>query len=251
MLAALSDTDADVLSYLATTRETSRYELKNKIDRAYSGIYRSISKLNEMKLITVTRVEPNQRNREVEVKYYSLTNLGLFNTLGLVKTWENIDQVAETHKDKYPLVFGKWSFYKKNNILEIIKQRLYNGVLAGINILQHTPAEYIEEFDSEDEIIHQFENDKFQQRMKRLLKSSKIIRHEPKTALTQAVFGTKEFQFTSEKKSNFVELKKIWEVCKKDKELYEYYLQEINDDIKAEEKVLDNLILWRKIILIS
>lgn len=251
MLEQLSKTDIDILYTLAVKKETSRYELKDITNRAYSGIHRSISKLLSMKLIYETRTEPNKKNRNVEVKYYSLTNIGLFNTLGLVKTWENIDLVANTHPEKYPLIFGKWGFFKENGILELIVERLFNGVYMGLHILGNTPYEDIDYLESENTVLDEFSNEFIKEIKRRFIRNRNIIRPKPEIALTQAVFGIHEFPKTTIKSMSFKELNKIWNVCKQDTELRNYYLQENSDEIKSGERDLINLHFWENIFLNS
>lgn len=108
----LSDTEREALAYLALNREASRYMVEKGIGRAYSGVYGAIASLQEKALVQAVREEPNRRNPNITVEYYSLTLDGFYHALLLDPVLDNLERVSEAHGDKLPLILGKWSLYK-------------------------------------------------------------------------------------------------------------------------------------------
>lgn len=108
----LPDTEREVLAYLAVNREASRYMVEKGIGRAYSGVHGAIKTLQENGLVEAVREEPNRRNPKIQVEYYSLTRLGFYGSLLLDPVLDNLDNVAEAHGDRLPLILGKWRLFK-------------------------------------------------------------------------------------------------------------------------------------------
>lgn len=181
----LSCTDRDILLYLASNPEANRWEIKNAINRAYSGIYRSIHKLLDFKQIKIKRERPGKRNFTINTPIYGLTKLGLYNSLLLKETWNHIEEVASAHKDKLPLVFGKWDHYKEKKVIGIVIKRLFIGIGAAYPTLSNVPPEVYDIFEEDEES----DSRTLDSDMKIRKKNRKIINSEIRMALTDSVLG--------------------------------------------------------------
>jgi len=134
------ETSLNILNVLAENKEYAQYDLDKKIEKDYHTVLRHLQALEKNGYIHLVRTEPAEKGGK-ERKIYELTLNGLILVLkkrselysalifGKVQEETNreieeaIDQVVSIHRDKLPLIFGKWVFFKENNIKDLIVRR--------------------------------------------------------------------------------------------------------------------------------
>jgi len=237
----LSKTDRDILEYLARNREATKWTLTKQTERAYSGIHRSIKKLLDYRQIELLRVENSSRNRDIEIQVYGLTAFGLYNALLLKDTWRDLDAVAMTHVEKLPLIFGKWSLYKENDVLEIVIRRLINGVIAAYPTLSRVTPEQYASIHSEDsrrrvDVMNLLGVD-----CEGFRKNRMEILSDFKMALTDSVLGIDHVFGDDEMYEYNQEQDKIIGVVRGDDDLRRYFELETEDRIKSHDRTIEKL----------
>lgn len=120
----------EILEYIARHGEISKWQLAKELEKPYSVIYKNIKKMVMYHLVEVTKVEPSQKNPKIKVEFYNLTVGGLIDFLNYERPWRYIEEIIQTHSKKLPLIFGKWKFFKRKKLSEIIIDRLLWGVLS-------------------------------------------------------------------------------------------------------------------------
>jgi hypothetical protein len=71
----------EILKYLLENGAKSRYELKTELKKTYSNIFDIVKKLLEQELIFISLVKASEKNPNIKVEYYGLTNEGLWKVL--------------------------------------------------------------------------------------------------------------------------------------------------------------------------
>lgn len=128
-----TDTIPEILVYLACNREKNKWEIKEALKKSYSNIFKTIPKMLANNLIRVSKTEPGNKNPKIKVEYYELTHSGLLTALQALEetgSWKHIDTIAGNYKEMEPLLFGKWNFFIKKGIRNLIIQRLRAAVRA-------------------------------------------------------------------------------------------------------------------------
>lgn len=111
-----------ILQVLAKSKEPrTHYQLwkKDKVASSNKTVLKALSNLERIHMI-----ESKRENEGRKRKLYNLTFTGLIACLRYQQAWQSIDKIAESKKDMLPLVFGKWRFFKKEQILDDIIQNL-------------------------------------------------------------------------------------------------------------------------------
>jgi len=124
------ETRLRILEYIARHGEASKWQLAQELKKSYSVIYKNIKKMLVYGFLKIVRVEPSQKNPTITVEFYNLTVGGLIDFLNYERPWSYIDEIAQTHSKKLPLIFGKWKFFKRKKLTETIINRLLWGVLS-------------------------------------------------------------------------------------------------------------------------
>jgi len=118
-----------ILQVLAKSKEPrTHYQLWKKDNVASSNktVLKALGNLERIHMIEFKR-EKEGRKR----KLYNLTFTGLIACLKYQQAWKSIDIIAESKKDMLPLIFGKWSFFKKERILDdiVLNLQLVSSIL--------------------------------------------------------------------------------------------------------------------------
>lgn len=114
-------TTPKILLFLAQKKPASKWEIAKVLNKSYGNIYATIQQLLNRNLIKIEYKKPSAKNPKIEVEYYSITILGLFEVINSFSPKEldgNMDVIAKKHADKLPLVFGKWEHFSKHGFRE-------------------------------------------------------------------------------------------------------------------------------------
>lgn len=124
-------TSPKILLFLATRGESNKWKIAKGVNRSYSNIHAVIKLFLKEKFILVVKKRKARRNLKLNVEYYDLTIYGLVVCLLLdsKEVWTYIDEIAEAQKNRLPLIFGKWSYFKEKSILDEVVERLKIAVL--------------------------------------------------------------------------------------------------------------------------
>jgi len=117
------ETSLKILTLLAITKEAAQYEIPKEIRKDYRTALRHIQMLEKQGLIKLARTEPASKGGK-DKKIYTLTAAGLVGILGYQHIYDCIDQVAMNYHSIFPLIFGKWQFFKDNDCGDIAMHRL-------------------------------------------------------------------------------------------------------------------------------
>ncbi len=194
-------------------------------------------------MVELSEIRKSEKNKGIEVEYYKLSKIGLLNILSYEIAWKNIDEIAINHDDILPLIFGKWVFFKKNNILEEIKKRLKIGVISSMNYLSKMSLEDYNKFDdyridetnSSNDIQKEFSID-----VDRIKRNELIIKNEISYTLTQSVFGISRYLPLEEKNMN------VLKIIKTDLEINDFIIKELNFELKHAQDDLNGIKQWIK-----
>ena len=114
--------EENIVVALARSKEPlTHYQLwkKHKVAASNKTVLTTLSRLEKKHMVN-SRQEKKGRKR----KFYELTFFGLIACLTYKWAWQLIDEIAEAKKNMLPLVFGKWTFFKKEKLLDEIIGRL-------------------------------------------------------------------------------------------------------------------------------
>lgn len=234
----LSRTDRDILLYLASNPEANRWEIKNAINRAYSGIYRSIHKLLDFKQIKIKSERPSERNFTINTPIYGLTKLGLYNSLLLKETWNHIGKVASAHKNKLPLVFGKWDHYEEKKVIDIVIKRLFHGIRAAYPTISNLPPDVYDIFEEDEES----DSRTLDSDMEIFNKNRKIINSEIRTALTDSVLGIDHiYGYNPESNDYYADQERMLKAILSDKDINQEFESETKNRLEYYKNLTINL----------
>ena len=118
-----------IFLYLARKGKSNKWEMSKKLGMAYSNIHRIIKKLLKEKYIYVAKTKNSSRNPWISVEYYDLSFSGFMACLLDNRSWKFIDEIAKQRAEEFPLLFGKWSFFKEKGIKEEVTNRFTGALL--------------------------------------------------------------------------------------------------------------------------
>ena len=103
-----------ILEYLAKNKEVPQGNLPDVINRSYRTVMRDIHTLERLYLVEIVRRERSSK-RGKEKNIWRATFQGLL----LAFTWlrsknENIDEIAENHKDEW-IIFQEWDYISEDS----------------------------------------------------------------------------------------------------------------------------------------
>jgi hypothetical protein len=128
-----------ILEALMFNTELEQYHMPKKTKLSYRTILRILCPMKKVEYIRLVRTEPSKKGGK-EKKIYAITLIGLLRYLSstVEKLGESeFDVIAAAHPDLLPLIFGKWDFFNKNNVKNII----FNGLIDFVkNRLPGLPA---------------------------------------------------------------------------------------------------------------
>jgi len=124
--------------------------------RSYSSVYKVMDELQVGRFIRVTRTGVSSKNREIKVKFYGITKIGLLYSLTL-RDKADMDQTASVHGDKL-LFFKKWSLVLDDEMKDFIAMEFLEGIHRAINL--YWTSEYLQRKRPD---VHSFDVDKFEE----------------------------------------------------------------------------------------
>jgi hypothetical protein len=126
-----TETSLLIIATLLENKEYAQYDMPQIVEKDYRTILRHLKKLEYHGLIKVVRTEPAAKKGK-ERKIFSLELNGLI--IGLkflfsiiknpIQLAEDMEKLAIIHKELLPLILGKWEFWKKEKIEELILNQL-------------------------------------------------------------------------------------------------------------------------------
>ena len=148
MLPEASVEENIVLALARAKNPLTYYQLwkKHKVAASNKTVLVALKRLDDSYHAIESRREHTGRRR----KFYHLTFFGLLATLTYGKAWQLIDEIAKAREEMLPLIFGKWSFFRKEHILDEIIERLRAGTFllwkssASYFILPETLSKFLE-----------------------------------------------------------------------------------------------------------
>lgn len=105
-----------VAEYLALVGEAHKYKIAKDLKLHPSRVNEGMKRLEKLKLVKSREI--GKARTGLPMRGYSLTLEGIAAVLThRHKLWDKIDIIAEKNRGLLPLIFGKWDFFKK---LEVI-----------------------------------------------------------------------------------------------------------------------------------
>lgn len=131
---SVSPTEKKILLQMAKLGEGTRYDISKKGRISYSVVHSAVDRLRKTHMLHKVRDEQSKRNLKMEV--YRLTLAGFLCALasseGDTETRRNI---IENHPRILPNVTGKWNFFKKYKIEEIIASQLHQHAINSFDLV--------------------------------------------------------------------------------------------------------------------
>ncbi|RLI00110.1 hypothetical protein DRO19_00380 [Candidatus Bathyarchaeota archaeon] len=230
-------TSLEILRVLAENKQYAQYDLPKAISKDYRTVLRHLKTLEYNHLIRLEKTEPASKGGK-DRKIYTLTTEGLITALILEESWSKIDEIARKHANLLPLIFGKWEFFEKHGLKDLIIQFLRQTVeRVSINLLYRltptlpeTPS--ILSFREETQKVER-EAEKYGTII------SEAIEEGYRYSITKSVL----FTIPAKKREGLLS---FFSVLKKDKELNAFISSEFERLEKQYEEYLKNIRSWRK-----
>ena len=276
-----------ILRVLAHHREFEQYNLPKETNISYRTILRFLKPMEKADLIRLVRTEPSEKGGK-DRKIYETTFSGLIRAIKPIaekydyaeekvkkEIEETVDQIMAIHKGKFPLIFGKWNFFRENNVIDIIVKRFIRAVLGSnlpfyTHVLEITKQQlqnaktghpdkeleqFMNELHGETEGKKKFEE--LSQAMKGIdeaLKNMHTCMHAYELRVSQGMrdltnktlglfsVGFVDGQFKDEKNESMF----LLQVLRKDSELKAYIENELNEIEREYTQYLANVKSWKQ-----
>jgi len=214
------ETELKILKQFALNKEVYQYNLNKKVGVSYRTVLRTLHSLEKSGQLKIVRKEESEKQGK-ERNVWGITLQGLLNLLSLdtppFETRKKIGLIAEVHQDKL-LVFKKWKFFEKENLTPTIIKTL-QGTLLSLVQAQLRVATFS---------------------MK--IESTKKELQEVVDSMTLGCYALRALKwFKREGKRLFEEYLKILKACKKDEELRNFVVSELNFFKRIAEESLTSI----------
>jgi predicted transcriptional regulator len=123
-----------ILGILALEKEYAQYDLPKKIGKHYRTVLRHLQMLEKYGLVHLVRTEPAKKGGK-ERKIYGLKFFGLIELLKVPHVFNFIDQIANNYADLLPLILGKWRFFKKHKLEDLVIKRLWDAAKKEVSLI--------------------------------------------------------------------------------------------------------------------
>lgn len=153
----VTDAEIKILQTLALRGPLSQVAISKETGFHWVSVHEAIKFFEDVHWVYVLKIEKSETN--VPMKIYSLSVYGLLMMLEnayvehlnyeadtllnrekekpernqpteeRLDLWERIDTVAEKNEHIFPLIFSKWSFFRRKKVLEHAKKRLIMAIL--------------------------------------------------------------------------------------------------------------------------
>jgi len=128
-----ANTDLEILKSLATQGEADLETIAQKIGKDYTTVLRRIRELEKNKIVELSRLERTEAKGK-ERKIYRITIMGLYLLSATKFLWENIDTIAQNHKNLL-ITFSKWDLFVKSGFRSLVVERLITAFSEEARIL--------------------------------------------------------------------------------------------------------------------
>jgi hypothetical protein len=243
----LTETGWKILINLGVVKDDNKYSISKVSGVSYAGIHKTIKQLLNLYLIEISRTEKSSKNPKMDVEYYKLSKVGLFNALTRKITWDYINEIAQVQSDNLPLIFGKWEFFKENKILEKIIYNLKIGVIENYEPLSHLSLGEYYNYEKDKGKMITITKDLYNSLgldtdPYTISRAAGIIMRDISYVLTQAALRVHGFEHESYLIDGELEFMKI---LKQDKELREFISTEIKDKLDNSEMRIKSVKTWK------
>jgi len=247
------------LKAIALNGPINIYQIEKHTRLPHATVHKVVKKAYDENFLVVKTAK--QFRTGLITKTYQLTFKGLLTLLLDERIWEHIDDIAERYRDVLPLVFGKWSFFKKQGLLSEVLQRLKAAVLYVAErwrileayqrlLTEKTAEERLTEYRVLFEFAFESQADEV---MRELINAKKSLREAvielvniPHIITDTVVFGPSYWWkygiLTGKEQVEFL-LK-----LKKDPELSRYIEIRLEELEKHLQRQLQNVKTWRKLL---
>jgi len=141
-----------ILSYLALKKHGNRYEISKCQNLSYSWTHTLIKRL--LKQGFIREEEREKAPTGLEKCSYTLTIAGVIKVLAHKPIYNKIDLVAKNYAHMFPLVFGKWDFFIKEDKRDAAIRRIIETILFFQN---YVPGHFIAEWTTTDDHVEQWQ----------------------------------------------------------------------------------------------
>ena len=254
-------TSLEILRVLAENKQYAQYDLPKAISKDYRTVLRHLKTLEYNHLIRLQKTEPASKGGK-DRKIYALTTEGLIMALMLEESWAKIDKIARKHANLLPLIFGKWEFFEKhglkNLIIEFLRKTIQNESpkLAYRLLTFETLKVKREKGKTENQMILDFLTQIFgskkvaERRLSEIRKAgekiSDAIEEMCRDDITRFVLWELPSSLESLEKYGSEFFPKFLSILKKDKELSSFISSEFERLEKQYEEYLKNIRSWKK-----
>jgi len=191
--------------------------------------------------------EKNRSIRGSPRKFYSPTLEGVVLALVVFPELEShIDEIVQMYSDVFPEIFGKWTFFKKNGVIDFIKKRLLDGIfvmrrydferLKDSIVFSQILKEYDEASEEIEEIFPEVKTEEFE---------FFDIRRE----LITGILGTSLLEWDPSYEFEHIKIQPLLiKVIKKDEDLFKLFQEEV---YRVHHKILvrgKNFLKWLELI---
>jgi hypothetical protein len=213
-------------------------------------IYHLLDTLSQYNMVYLPKEKTNKKRRSGRPrKYYAPTVQGLvFALSNFPELMEEIDKIAEKNKEVMPLIFGKWQFFYKHGVIDIIKERLIRAI------------DYYRRSLNSNELFLHFYYWSLMEKLNEVFKLTELEESEikklkeeevgdPRHYIINSVFGFIYYNVSPETKViDLNEQINLIKVIVKDDDLLFLFSSMLEDKIKYIRNQLKELYKWEKVI---
>jgi len=152
------------LQVLALEKEIRQSHIAKKINRDSRTVLRHLQELEKDGLARVKDRKRSEHGKPQNI--WEITSLGLVKILSEETIYEHIDEVARTHSNLLPLVFGKWNFFEKIGV----KKTVIEHIKLASRIMTSNPLWTLRIHRFEEMKRDQAEREKREKEMKQITK---------------------------------------------------------------------------------
>jgi len=236
-----TETSLKILTLLAIEKKYAQYDMPKRVQKDYRTTLRHLQDLEKHGLIVLSRTEPAKK-RGKDRKIYTLTKAGLSVALQGTEAWAHIDTIAKNYKEMEPLLFGKWSFFEKKGIKNLIIQRMQAAIMA-FSLTQRKTWYKIQEGPSEEAIKILVETKGKEAAEKALWRHKQIVGD-----LTDSVLGFNIYLHPKNEGQQAIveEEKGILRILSEDQDIKKYLRKQIRFWEESQKSICVNIHAWKE-----
>jgi len=192
--------------------------------------------------------EKNRSIRGSPRKFYSPTLEGVVLALVVFPELENrIDEIVQMYSDVFPEIFDKWTFFKKNGVIDFIKKRLLDGIL----IMRDYDPKRLQYYIDFSQILKKY--DEPSEEIEKIFPEVKTERKyeffDLRRELITGILGTSLLEWDPSYEFEHIKIQPLLiKVIKKDEDLFKLFQEEVD---RVHHKILvsgKNFLKWLELI---